>query len=171
MWWGDAVAKIQCSFLNYLRCPCLAQQADYKNKKAEQRICCITGTVNDCHLFWFCRRHREDWWTLLPTQNTPESRAGSCQTQYVAFSMCTTSWPARIHLHDFITFFSGLASFRLAAADGGSAPAMDHAERPFGPGRVSHWTPGTPEKINSHAVPRECLRIARKPPCLWKYLS
>lgn len=51
--------------------------------------------------------------------------------------------------------FRGFASHRLAAADGGSAPAMDYAERPFGPGCVSHRSPGTPETIHSDAVPCE----------------
>ncbi len=49
----------------------------------------------------------------------------------------------------------GFASFRLLTTDSGSAPTMDYAERPFGPGCVSHWSPRTPETIHSHAVPRE----------------
>lgn len=45
-----------------------------------------------------------------------------------------------------------LSSFRLASADSGSAPTMDYAERPFGTGCVSHWSPRTPETIHSYAV-------------------
>ena len=49
-------------------------------------------------------------------------------------------------------------SFRLSTSDSGSAPTLDHAERPIGTGRVSHWSPRTPETIHSHAIPREYTR-------------
>lgn len=59
-------------------------------------------------------------------------------------------------------FLFGFASFRLPTPDSGSAPTMDYAERPFGPGCVSHWSPRTPETIHSDAVPREYTQITHK---------
>lgn len=108
-----------------------------------------------------CRGYLEDWGYCIQTQKTSESRTGSCQTQYVIPSFFLHKPQFWTKLKRVLTLiqqvlwifvFCWFASFRISTTSSCSTPTLDNAERPFGSGCVSHWSPRTPQAINCYAI-------------------